>query len=315
MTIDMDEIAQIFIEESLEGLDIMESSLLNLDLGAADDETMNTIFRAAHSIKGGGATFGFTEISNFAHHVETLLDEMRQGLRQVTQSNVDILLLSVDCIRNMIADISTGTIDTDRANELQVDLENILGNMNEEPDKDKNSTANPAPETAGNITKSEKLVGWHITFKPFPDILKSCNDPQRIFRELREFGELSTTVNGVESLDFNSMDPEECSLHWELILQSEVSREEVEEVFAWVLDECELILEPMLEEYLETEMVQKEIAPSTAEEAKPDTEATQLKVVKSSSAKSSGGQESGSIRVSIDKVDALINLVGELVIT
>ncbi len=74
--VDMEEIAALFVEESKEGLDIMESGLLNLDLGAADPETMNTIFRAAHSIKGGGATFGYTEVSEFAHHVETLLDEI-----------------------------------------------------------------------------------------------------------------------------------------------------------------------------------------------------------------------------------------------
>ena len=90
--VDMAEIAQLFIEESLEGLAIMESGLLNLDLGAADPETMNSIFRAAHSIKGGGATFGFTEVSEFAHHVETLLDEMRQGQRAVTREGVDLLL-------------------------------------------------------------------------------------------------------------------------------------------------------------------------------------------------------------------------------
>ena len=112
LDVNMAEIAELFIEESLEGLDIMESGLINLDLGAADPETMNSIFRAAHSIKGGGATFGYTEIADFAHHLETLLDEMRQGQRAVTREGVDLSLLSVDCIRDMIAGLGDGAVDT-----------------------------------------------------------------------------------------------------------------------------------------------------------------------------------------------------------
>jgi two-component system chemotaxis sensor kinase CheA len=85
MSIDMEmeEILNLFFEESFEGLDAMESGLLTLE-DAADKETINTIFRAAHSIKGGAGTFGFMEISGFTHSVETLLDEMRNGARGVT---------------------------------------------------------------------------------------------------------------------------------------------------------------------------------------------------------------------------------------
>ena len=74
MAIDMEQFKVTYIEESLEGLDIMESSLLGLDSGTADNETINTIFRAAHSIKGGGAIFGLSSVSEFTHSVETLLD-------------------------------------------------------------------------------------------------------------------------------------------------------------------------------------------------------------------------------------------------
>ena len=131
--IDMGAIEQLFIEESIEGLDIMESGLLNLDLGAADPETMNSIFRAAHSIKGGGATFGFTEISEFAHHLETLLDEMRQGDRPVTREAVDLSLQSVDCIRAMIDCIGSGEIDTTCADELEKQLTEMLATRRHRP--------------------------------------------------------------------------------------------------------------------------------------------------------------------------------------
>jgi two-component system, chemotaxis family, sensor kinase CheA len=75
MAIDMAQFHQVFFEESFEGLDAMESGLLNLDLGAVDAEAINTIFRAAHSIKGGSGTFGFTVVSDFTHVMETLLDD------------------------------------------------------------------------------------------------------------------------------------------------------------------------------------------------------------------------------------------------
>ncbi len=81
MSIDMAQFHQVFFEESFEGLDIMESGLLNLDMGDVDSEAINTIFRAAHSIKGGSGTFGFSAVSDYTHVMETLLDEMRDGRR------------------------------------------------------------------------------------------------------------------------------------------------------------------------------------------------------------------------------------------
>ena len=83
MSIDMAQFHQVFFEESFEGLDAMETGLLALDPGNADKEELNTIFRAAHSIKGGSGTFGFSQVSDFTHVMETLLDEMRDGRRSV----------------------------------------------------------------------------------------------------------------------------------------------------------------------------------------------------------------------------------------
>ena len=103
MSIDpeMAEIVKVFFEESSEGLEVMESRLLNLDANA-DRETIDTIFRAAHSIKGGAGTFGFMEISRFTHAVETLLDQMRNGTREVTADAVQVLLQAVDVMREMM---------------------------------------------------------------------------------------------------------------------------------------------------------------------------------------------------------------------
>jgi len=319
--VDMAEIAQLFIEESLEGLDIMESGLLNLDLGAADPETMNSIFRAAHSIKGGGATFGFTEVSEFAHHVETLLDEMRQGQRAVTSEGVDLLLQSVDCIHDMVAGLGSGTVDTARATELEVQLENMMRNNESvalaEEVSDDNANAAPVDDAI-----SDTSSGWNIDFKPQPGILKSCNDPLRMFRELRELGKLDVQSNGAEDLEFNHFDREECHLSWRLRLHGAVTREQVEEVFAWVSDECELILEPLAanspadrSDAAQPDRAQPSIHAPAADASTANGADANGASAKSTVKATAAGQETGSIRVNIKKVDALVNLVGDLVIT
>ena len=312
LDIDMEEIAGLFIEESVEGLDVMESGLLNLNLGDADAETMNSIFRAAHSIKGGGATFGFTEISEFAHHVETLLDEMRQGDRQVTRDGVDLLLTSVDCMRDMITSLGSGDVDMTRAKEIEVLLEQAL-----------NSEDGSA---AAAEVKEPTASAWKIRFKPSPDILRSCNDPIRIFRELQDQSAMYVECLGAEDLRLSAFDPEECQLEWHLTLDGPIERQDVEEAFAWVIDECQLEVEPIAPEpgqETESQVSEAEAQPSPEPEdagnttaASGDAPAAPAPAEKKPRAKSAKGSDGGgSIRVNIDKVDALINLVGELVIT
>ena len=127
MSINVEQFHQVFFEESFEGLDIMESGLLNLDLGAADVEEINTIFRAAHSMKGGAGSFGFTAISEFTHVVETLLDEMRDGRRAVTKPLVDLLLESVDVLRDLMSAAKAGEeVDVGRVSQTHGRLEETL---------------------------------------------------------------------------------------------------------------------------------------------------------------------------------------------
>src|ERR1700738_4790024 len=135
MTLDaeMAEIAKVFFQESREGLDAMEAGLLGLG-DPSDTETINTIFRAAHSIKGGSATFGFTEVASFTHGVETLLDEMRNGVRPITAEAIQVLLQSCDCLREMIAAIEAETpLAPVRIASLNGDIKHILGEAHEAP--------------------------------------------------------------------------------------------------------------------------------------------------------------------------------------
>ncbi|MEM6819920.1 MAG: chemotaxis protein CheA [Pseudomonadota bacterium] len=306
--IDIDEITEVFIEESLEGLDIMEHGLLNLDIGAADPETMNAIFRAAHSIKGGGATFGFTEISEFAHDLETLLDEMRQGERPVTREGVDLTLQSVDCLRAMIRALATGEDLSVEAATLRAALATMLADGNNSGVPTEAATAATSAEPA-----QAPVIGWTISFTPKPELFVHGNDPSAIFAELQRISSTDVTCSGFEGVDFESLDPTRCALRWDIVLYDGVEREQIDEVFSWAIDDCELIVEPVLGE------VPAPVAPAASSEPvaaapAPAADKPAATSAPKAKAKSSGG-ESSSIRVNIDKIDNLINLVGELVIT
>ncbi len=316
---DMAEIAQLFIEESMEGLDTMESSLLELHSGEADPEVMNEIFRAAHSIKGGGATFGFIEISEFAHRVETLLDEMRQGERAVTREIVDLILQSVDCLRDMVSGLAEGSdIDTSAADALAGKFDSLLAG--EEPPEETPEQSADAPAVDST---DDEIVGWNIVFEPAADLFQSGNDPLRIFTELATLGDIKVEALGADSLDFDTLDPGKCHLHWRIKVFGSVKREQIDELFAWVADECSLEITPIrpvapAAEMLVIDPVRDEnraAEPETTEKAPVKGKADATGQPKSRARPKSKKTESGSIRVNTDKVDALINLVGELVIT
>lgn len=318
--IDIDEITEVFIEESLEGLDIMEHGLLNLDIGAADPETMNSIFRAAHSIKGGGATFGFNEISEFAHDLETLLDEMRQGERAVTREGVDLTLQSVDCLRAMIRALASGEDMSSESSALRKALAAMLADGTAAPAEAEAAAATPAPSAE---PVQAPIIGWLIGFKPNAELFVHGNDPAAIFAELERLCEVDIKCSGVEALDFDSMDPTRCHLNWQITLHSGVTRESIDEVFSWAIDDCELAIDPVHGAVAEAAPVAAPAteAPSSSEPAAAadaDTPAAPPAAAPkpAAKAKSSGGSEkNSSIRVNIDKIDNLINLVGELVIT
>ena len=101
--IDLSQFYQVFFEEAGENLDRMEQLLLEIDIEAADDEDLNSIFRCAHSVKGGAATFGFADVAELTHQMETLLDKLRRHELQPTAPMVDVLLSAGDALRAQLA--------------------------------------------------------------------------------------------------------------------------------------------------------------------------------------------------------------------
>jgi two-component system chemotaxis sensor kinase CheA len=125
--IELDQFHEVFFAESFEALDSMESALLKLVPGAADSETVNTVFRVAHSIKGGAGMFGFNEVASFTHTLETLLDELRAERMEVTAPICEGLLQSVDQIRGMLSAIQKQqSFDPAAANALRAEFTRII---------------------------------------------------------------------------------------------------------------------------------------------------------------------------------------------
>ncbi len=317
MSIDMAQFHQVFFEESFEGLDIMETGLLNLDMGDVDEEEINTIFRAAHSIKGGSGTFGFTAVSDFTHVMETLLDEMRDGRRQVTQPAVNVLLGSVDCLKEMLTSIQDEEdIDQAKVTEHKKALDTELSGGETEA-----AVETPLESVAGSepTVPAENTQGWKIAFSPHANLLKTGNDPVRMLRELAGLGELTTTVDLQGVPDFYELDPEECHLSWGLELKGKIAAEEVDEIFDWVEDDCDLAIQPLAQESVEqaTQVITPvtQTAPVVEAPSQEEKPATPAKPQAKKEAKKPAAKTSSSIRVDTGKIDTLINMVGELVIT
>jgi two-component system, chemotaxis family, sensor kinase CheA len=317
MSIDIQQFHQTFFDESFEGLQIMESGMLQLNRTGDDLDRINKVFRAAHSIKGGSATFGFGDIASFTHQLETLLDEMRSNRRPVTGEAVDLLLRSVDCLREMLKAAQDGTsFDQERMQYLHKEFEQMI--------------RTPAIMPALVMQPDEQpgaSSGWRIIFRPYPLLFCTGNDPVLLFRALRDLGELrvETDVRWIPSL--SKLNPELCYLSWKLLLLGDVPRERVNEIFEWLEGDCELDIAPLSEGL---PIAKTDTAVSLPVEEKPVTiESISQQLPENAAAPNSqepqlaADRRSGierrqpetSIRVSIDKIDALINTVGELVIT
>jgi two-component system chemotaxis sensor kinase CheA len=285
MNMDMQRFHATFFEESREGLEAMEAGLLSLEQGNRDAELINSIFRAAHSIKGGSATFGFDAVASLTHVLETLLDELRAGKRDVSSNAIDAMLASVDVLRSLLAEAEHGhAADPVAVQAVHARLSAVLSGQ---------AAATPAAVAQAEATPE----GWQIGFAPAPGLFMSGNDPLRILRELEHLGQLKAVARVDRLPGFAQMDPLEAYLAWDLGLIGQVPRAQVEEAFAWVVDDCELDIQPI------AAAVAAPVAADTVQAAAAGAPATSTEAAETS------------IRVSVDKIDGLINLVGELVIT
>ncbi|NKF21717.1 chemotaxis protein CheA [Solimonas marina] len=288
-SIDLKRFHRAFFEESFEGLDIMEAGLLRLDPAQPDAETLNGIFRAAHSIKGGAGTFGFSGITDYTHVLEALLDEMRAGRRALNASDIDLLLRATDALRQLlVAARDEQPVDAALTEAVHAELTGCLHG--------EKAGAAAAPVAA----KADAAEGWRMVFAPHAGLFMSGNDPLRILRELATLGDAKIDAVDAALPAFDALDPEQCCLSWKIDLRGAVSRDAIVDLFAWVEDECDLTIEALA---------------AASVPASSVTPVAALPAAAPSKAATRPGADATSIRVSTSKIDAMIDLVGELVIT
>ena len=303
--IDLKQFHATFFAESASGLDAMETDLLRLEANTGDVDTMNAIFRVVHSIKGAAGTFGFNDIAGFTHGLETFLDKMRTGGLNASAAIVNLLLKSVDTLRDLLAAAQAGrppSADAQRAHtevltELSaVDTAVAIANANNRHGVSgggSDAPAAPAPTAAT----------YRIEFAPAAHLLTTGNDPLRLFQVLARMGSvLDVRVNADALPALADMQPETSYLAWELLLTTTAARAEIDDVFAWVADDCRISIEA--------------VAPNNAAgTASAPPLAPDVPAATPARERSDNNGSTGSLHVSTEKVDDLINLVGELVIT
>ncbi len=291
MAEDMHEFREIFFTECAELLSEMEGRLLKLDEGTQDTEQLNAIFRCAHSIKGGSGAFGLDAIMRFTHILEALLDSMRDGSLLPTRDAIDTLLKSVDIVTRMLAAAQEGTeLSPDFGADVAAKLQGFTqGGRIATP---LTASAHPPLSPTASQRKS-----YDIKFIPQAGLFNTGNEPLLILRELAQLGqaEISADSSAVPAID--ALNPTDCLMQWQIHLTGEITEAQILEVFEFVQDVAaisitQLDIEPALQSAaaLPAKTQAAEEAPSKAAAAT-------------------------SIRVDLEKVDRLVNMVGELVIT
>ncbi|AZF31642.1 Signal transduction histidine kinase CheA [Pseudomonas sp. R4-35-07] len=301
MSINLDQAQQTFIVEARELLQAMEQSLLQLESEPGDQDAIGAIFRAAHTIKGSAGLFGLASIVGFTHIVEDVLDRLRDGSVAVDSALIALLLKCGDHMLELIDVVaSRGEAPTPAALERGEVLREALSAY--QPLQ----TATARVETAAVDDATADAVLWHISLRFGVDVFRNGMDPLSFLRYLDTLGTLlqvTTLTDGIPAVD--SWDPESCYLGFEIDLRSTASHATLNEVFDFVRDDCEVSISAVDDPVDTPACPATEVAPR-AEFAPP----AQQRVA----AAGEKNRDGNYVRVNADKLDELINLVGELVI-
>jgi two-component system chemotaxis sensor kinase CheA len=235
----MDPHKDVYRQEAHEILVELEEALLALEETPEDAELIDRVFRALHTIKGSGAMFGFDDIAAFTHEVETAFDLIREGKMFVSRELINLSLSSKDYILELLdADVEGEGSDQEKAQELIAAIQELL--PREDPAGDTDDTACvPGSGQRPDPVPSE-MATYRIQFRPGRDILKTGANPVLLLDELAGLGETSITAltDGVPPLD--ELDPESCHISWDIILTTNQGENAIRDVFIFVEDECRI---------------------------------------------------------------------------
>ena len=345
-----------FISEAVEQTEAIETLLLELEEQPDDRELLDSLFRCAHTVKGSAGIFGLNKVVEFTHHVETLLDKMRDGVIGLTPAISTLLLECNDQIKFLVATASDESADTPDQKETRSTLVAQLKVLTEgEPEPEvellPETQAPAAPAAAGGLIK------WTISARFGPETFRNGMDPLSIARYLGTLGKVLSMRCGTEDVPkLANIDPETCHLSFGMELESAASREDIEGAFSFVADDCELdviapetaaqklarqieempdaprlgdllvsvgaVTQDRLDHALSTQQ-QSRASPKTGKpklgdllesQAGVPPEVVEAALGKQQKLRDTSAGEERYIRVQADRLDAVINLLGELVI-
>ncbi|MBB5695631.1 chemotaxis protein CheA [Muricoccus pecuniae] len=288
-----DHLRATFFEESAELLESAYAQLAALAEGRSDAETVHALFRAIHSIKGGGGAFGLDRMIGLAHVMETLLDRARDGLVTLDPDLLALLLRGTDALSDLLSAERVGEPAPEGLTEELIQQFHAVSAPSE-----------PAPSPRTDEPQEAVGEGWRILFQPHAALFRNASEPLHLVRELRTLGPVKLSVDAGKLPSLDRMEPEDAYLGWNLTLEGAVPRLAVEEVFEFVADDCDLRIEPL--------------APAAKEKFELDERKSPSAVVQGDAVPALRSDANApapqSVRVDVSKIDRLVNLVGELVI-
>jgi two-component system, chemotaxis family, sensor kinase CheA len=340
----MDAIKVTFFQECDEQLGELEAGLMALEEGVGDRETVNAVFRAVHSVKGGAGAFGFEDLVKFSHTFETVLDLMRSDKLAIEPDVLHVMLRASDVLADLVhAARDGGTVDQDRCAALMEELEHLAHGGSAPPaaapvaaaaSAPVSPDADPEPDEWGFVplrisidevplldeavapASNEEI--WKITFTPRPALYAKGSDATILLRELALLGDCDVAVDDslVPSLD--AIDVNASYLSWTCFLNSDKDEAAIREIFEFVEGDCDLIVERIAVSTpapIAAPMASIEpIAPPTAVPPRAAPAPSKAAPAAASGDGEGKAAANATIRVDLERVDRLIDLVGELVI-
>ncbi|WP_288411660.1 chemotaxis protein CheA [uncultured Sphingomonas sp.] len=277
-----------FRVEAGEVLDQVEQGLLDLghDLGNAD--LVNAVFRGLHTLKGSGAMFGFDALAGFTHHCETAFDRVRKGQVPATAGLVAVILSAQDHMRALVDGDAPKAEGDAILTRLQAAIDEASGT---------------APATPAAAVRK----GWKVAFKLPVDAMANGTNPLMLLDELRELGDTTVVARTDAIPPLSQLVPTECHVGWDVTLIGDIKRDDIEDVFIFVMDDMELAIEPL---EVEAEAEATVEVPAAVEEPAVST----VTAAGDNPAARSTAKAEESVRVPAGRLDALMDRVGELVI-
>ncbi|MBB2793454.1 UNVERIFIED_ORG: two-component system chemotaxis sensor kinase CheA [Rhizobium pisi] len=306
----------VFRMEAAECLEAIEAGLLDLIHQLDNKDLVDAVFRALHTLKGSGAMFGFEALAAFTHHCETAFDRVRKGEVAATSELVAAVLAAQDHMRALVDRPDADHGDT--GSKLLAQLQTAVGGKPAAP-------AAAAAAVAASVVVREvsaKKNSWRIRFSLPANSMANGTNPLGLLDELRDLGECTVRANTSAIPPLNELTPTELHISWEVTLTSEQDRSAIDDVFIFVLDDMELSVEeidgaataaPTAEKAAAAPAVPVSVAvpPAAVPEFRP-VEAVPVR--REAPAAASQAKSAENVRVPAERLDELMDRVGELVI-